>query len=331
MKTLLLIICWSITNQLKCQTLIITKRDSSTMMAKVLSHTRQELQMDNGSRLPLTEVAKVKLIDYEPNRDNVLIQRLQGEGVVIILPYGAQVIKLSNTGGHQQIYRKYDLSHTGVELKSGMKLEGELIDAKGDSMVLLVKNKLVIGSQVRIQLIHPRNYMVGTVVALTDTTIEIRSDNESSPLIAYWKNVVSIYNPPMLNQPAQRTCIKVSEINMIRVRKQGALVTGAVVGSIIGGVLGVIIGQALYSPPPPRAPVVFSSPPNSLPQAGFQAIAQIGPLDFSKEKATFEGALVGIVAGGAIGAGIGSNREKIKINGDQQSFEKLMARISMPR
>ena len=99
--------------------------------------------------------------------------------------------------------------------------------------------------------------------------------------------------------------VKIDQVNMLKIRRKGSIVKGAVIGAISGLAIGFVVGLAI-------------GVDENMPKTGT-------PFDIYRKTAAKQGLMYGaisMVPGAAIGALIGSISIKIPINGNQGTYEK---------
>ena len=194
---------------------------------------------------------------------------------------------------------RYNLKHVKVKLLSGKELEGKLISAGGDSLILIDKNKYIVGSWVTVKY-SPANVQVsGKVLALTDSNLVIETEEAR-----YWQTLllkkivfvkVKSRSSTLTPENFRHTCLRVPAIKSIRIRKNGS--GGA--GFFFGGLAAVGI--------------VHSSSSSS---ASLESRIATGTNEF-----------FAFFFGGGICAAFATSGKEYKIDGDRRKFTQFVAKI----
>ena len=141
---------------------------------------------------------------------------------------------------------KYNLKHVTVEFLNGKRISGELLYASADSLIMLDKNKMMVGCKVTLQYQDAAN-VYGKVLEVTDSTVIINQsggpDRRVLPLRQIKAILVNSYPLTSDVKTFHQVVMKASSIESIYMNKMGS----GGIGMIIGGAAGAVIGYSIGS------------------------------------------------------------------------------------
>lgn len=247
---------------------------------------------------------------HDPNAAN-----MKKQTTVSILALASLLLVLVNAGRTQNETKEGSRKQEGVtkgkyvgfvELMNGKRVSGKLVSAEGDSLVMLDKNKMAVGSHVSVQRKSPNGVIKGTVYAMTDSTLILSGAGSADSQTAYviWLQQidqvkVNSYPPSLDVNRFQRTAIEFTEIESVRIHRKGS------------GGLGALLGAVTV----PLILIAGSGGPGGSTEGGGGATFVIGVTG-------------GAILGAAIGAAIGSSNKKHTIHGNQEKFAFLAKKIT---
>ena len=220
---------------------------------------------------------------------------------VLSLFFASLAISFSDAQVDKKLKSRY---HVTVELLDGRKVEGELLRASHESLVMIDENKIAVGCKATLRFKSKTNSPFGKTRSLFGKILEI---SDTSLLIAQWKTpnqMVVLFHqidrisvesyPPMSDlKEFQQVVYKPSFIKSIRMHKKGSGALGALAGALLGFGIGYSLGESDgdWGDLRPLSGALYSLP------------------------------------GAAIGAVIGSSKKNYPINAKQDQFDLLVAKL----
>lgn len=204
--------------------------------------------------------------------------------------------------------QKYNVK---IKLIHGEVVESQLINATEEGIILENLNRFAMGARVWISHGNPKVTTIGTVKAVTDSTVTLSLKKAPFEKLIYrqmmngfgfasWNKVVAY----------QQEFISWQRLETIRIRKRGSVAKGLIVGGIVFPAVLYGITYQGTSPTPDCKYFVFCTTQKS------NAIAA---------------AFFGVLIGAPIGAAIGASRKKHVINGDHEKFKTFVASLNLEK
>lgn len=202
--------------------------------------------------------------------------------------------------------QKYNVK---IKLIHGEVVESQLINATEEGIILENLNRFAMGARVWISHGNPKVTTIGTVKAVTDSTVTLSLKKAPFEKLIYrqmmngfgfasWNKVVAY----------QQEFISWQRLETIRIRKRGSVAKGLIVGGIVFPA--VIYGITYHGTSPDLNCFLFCT---------------------TKESNAIAAAVLGVLIGAPIGAAIGASRKKHVINGDHEKFKTFVASLNLEK
>jgi hypothetical protein len=196
--------------------------------------------------------------------------------------------------------QKYNWKQVEVGLTDGRIISGELLAVRGDSLIMLDKNKMTVGSRVTISLKGSPWDISGKVLQMNDSIVVVKSGRDKQKIYNQQIKAVQVQSQSRVSDiKTTQTSLTVANIEYVGIRKTGSVGMGAAIGVLAGGAIGYAIGYNSYS-----------HDPHSW-------------IDFGPQLPAAGGGFLGALIGGALGSAVGSSRPKHIVHGDSRMFTLL--------
>ncbi len=210
--------------------------------------------------------------------------------------------------GIESLAQRYNLEHVDFKLTNGLLISGQFVGLTNDSLIILDKNKLIVGCVALIKLKNSNTYIHGTVNAITEFTIILTTKeppHEQQIQKSQIKGVrIKSYPPSALKEPSNRSAYSYADVDYIGIHKLGSGAVGAIIGGAVGAGLGFVIGAASHK-------------------------GSNGTLSYNPDTSGAGLGILGFLIGTPIGAAIGSSNKRINILGKREKYDEFLKMVKI--